>query len=288
VKVLYFSAGGFILHHKRLERGRFSMPHVPAAASQVVLDAASLAMLLDGVDLRAIKRAPRWEPARARKRAYKRHIAADLDTELILACAITPANRPEEEAAPELQADIARLPSRSEIGSLHIDRGYIGSSLVQDVLVRRGDVFCKPWVARNRGLFTKADFVINMRNRTIECPAGEIEHFQPGSVVEFDPDACGRCPQRARCTMASPDSGRTISIAEDEQLQHRLRKLIAAPKGRHALRERVAVEHRLAHLARKQGRRARYLGIRKNLFDVRRAAAIVNLETTNRQMSLAA
>ena len=69
VKVLFFSAGGFVVYYKRLERGRFCMPHVPEAASQVVLDAASLAMLLDGVDLRAIKRAPRWEPARARKRA---------------------------------------------------------------------------------------------------------------------------------------------------------------------------------------------------------------------------
>ena len=64
---------------------------------------------------------------------------------------------------------------------------------------------CKPWVARNHNLFIKADFVINMRHRTVECPAGEIEYFQPGSVVEFDPDACGRCPQRARCTMA-PDA----------------------------------------------------------------------------------
>jgi hypothetical protein len=45
------------------------MPHIPAAASQVVLDAASLAMLLDGVDLRAVTRRPRWEPARAKKRA---------------------------------------------------------------------------------------------------------------------------------------------------------------------------------------------------------------------------
>jgi len=51
---------------------------------------------------------------------------------------------------------------------------------------------------------------------------------------------------------------------------------------------RVAVEHGLAHLARKQGRRARYLGIRKNLFDVRRAAAVVNLETTNRRLPSAA
>jgi transposase len=69
VKVLFFSAGGFVVYYKRLERGRFCMPHVPEAASQVVLDAASLAMLLDGVDLSAVRRAPRWEPARARKRA---------------------------------------------------------------------------------------------------------------------------------------------------------------------------------------------------------------------------
>ena len=69
VKVLFFSAGGFVVYYKRLERGRFCMPHVPEAASQIVLDAGSLAMLLDGVDLRAVRRAPRWEPARARKRA---------------------------------------------------------------------------------------------------------------------------------------------------------------------------------------------------------------------------
>jgi len=219
---------------------------------------------------------------------YKRHIAADLDTDLILACAVTPANRPEEEAAPQLRDDIAHLPRRAEIGSLHIDRGYIGSSLVQDVLSRRGDVLCKPWVARNGKLFTKADFVINMRDRTIRCPAGEVESFEPGSVVEFDPESCRRCPHRSRCTMASPDAGRTVRISEDEQLQHRLRKLVSTPKGRQSLRERVAVEHRLAHLGRKQGRRARYLGVRKNLFDVRRAAAIVNLETTHRRMAAAA
>lgn len=219
---------------------------------------------------------------------YKRHVAADLDTKLILACAITPANRPEEEAAPQLRDDIARLPTRSEIGSLHIDRGYIGSSLVQDVLERRGEVLCKPWVARNGKLFAKTAFAINMRARTIRCPTGEVESFEPGSVVEFDPEACARCAQRTRCTMASLESGRTVRIAEDEQLQHRLRKLVAARGGRERLRERVVVEHRLAHLGRKQGRRARYLGARKNLFDLRRAAAIVNLETTHRAMPAAA
>ena len=127
-----------------------------------------------------VRRKSKSKSKSKRFNGYKRHIAADLDTELILACAITPANRPEEEATPDLQLDIARLPERSEIGSLHVDRGYIGSSLVKDVLARRGNVLCKPWVARNGNLFTKADFVINMRNRTIECPAGERSNtFSP-------------------------------------------------------------------------------------------------------------
>src|SRR5258706_727415 len=101
---------------------------------------------------------------------YKRHIAADLDTDLILACAITPANRPEEEAAPVLRDDIARLPNRNVIAELHVDRGYIGSSLVQDVLAARHEVICKPWVARNGKLFAKSDFHLDMRARTIRCP----------------------------------------------------------------------------------------------------------------------
>ena len=40
--------------------------------------------------------------------------------------------------------------------------------------------------------------------------------------------------------------------------------------GRAKLRERITVEHSLAHIGQWQGDRARYLGIRKNLFDLRR------------------
>ncbi|MGD0680200.1 MAG: IS5/IS1182 family transposase, partial [Polyangiaceae bacterium] len=68
-------------------------------------------------------------------------------------------------------------------------------------------------------------------------------------------------------------------------LQHRLRKLIASPSGRERLRERVKVEHVLAHLSRKQGRRARNLGILINVFDLRRHAAVVNLEAIHRRVS---
>ncbi len=212
---------------------------------------------------------------------YKRHIATDLDSDLILAGAITPANRPEEEAAPELRRDIEQL--GRGIDELNIDRGYIASPLVDEVLGTGGQVICKPWVARNGKSFAKGAFKINLRDRTITCPAGETEHIEFGSVVEFDPEACDHCHLRANCTAASPGTGRTVAISENERLQQKLRKLQKTPAGRAKLRERVAVEHRLAHVSRRQGRRARYRGVRKNLFDLRRACAIQNFETIQRK-----
>jgi hypothetical protein len=214
---------------------------------------------------------------------YKRHIALDLDTDLIVAGAITPANRPEEEAAPLLKADIDEMQRR--IGELHIDRGYIASTVVDAVIADGGEVICKPWVPRNGKLFTKADFKINMRDMTITCPAGELERIDLGADVEFDARTCARCALRPQCTTAAPDAGRTVTIANNERLQHRLRKLIATPRGRRRLRERVPVEHSLAHVGRRQSRRARYRGTRKNLFDLRRTAAVQNLETIDRRLA---
>lgn len=216
---------------------------------------------------------------------YKRHLGVDLDTQLVVACAITPANRPEEEAAPALKGDIDRL--ERAIGELFCDRGYIASPVINDMLADGGEVICKPWVPRNGDRFSKADFKINLRDRTITCPAGEVETIDLGADVEFNPEACDRCPLRAQCTSAAPGTGRTVTIADSEFLQQRLRKLIKTRAGRARLRERVAVEHSLAHLGRRQGRRARYRGLRKNLFDIRRTAAVQNLETVHRRLGVA-
>jgi hypothetical protein len=212
---------------------------------------------------------------------FKRHLAVDLDTTLVLACALAPANRPEEEAVPELTTDLEH--GGHQVDAVYIDRGYINSQLVTDVLNRRGEVVCRPWAARNGKLFAKTEFKINMRDRTITCPAGETERFTTGSTVEFEPEKCDACPLRARCTDSSLGHGRTVAIANNERLQQRLRKLAHTKPGRAQLRERVPVEHSLAHVGRRQGRRARYRGLRKNLFDLRRASAITNLETIQRR-----
>lgn len=217
---------------------------------------------------------------------YKRHLAIDLDTVLILAVAVLPANRPEEEAAPSLTADITT--QGLTIGSLYIDRGYINAPVVDEVLARRGAVICRPWLAHNGNHFGKRAFKLNMRDRTITCPAGEQQPIVLGAKVEFPAETCRTCPLRAKCTDAAPDRGRSVAIADNELLQHRLRKQAATSAGRQELRERVPVEHRQAHTCRRQGRHARYVGSRKNEFDLRRAAAISNFEVIQRRLETSA
>jgi transposase len=61
-KILFWDRGGSVVYYKRLERGRFRLPRVPADATSVTIDATELAMLLDGIDVIAVKRPRKWEP----------------------------------------------------------------------------------------------------------------------------------------------------------------------------------------------------------------------------------
>jgi hypothetical protein len=76
-----------------------------------------------------------------------------------------------------------------------------------------------------------------------------------------------------------------VSIHPDEQLLVELRERQKTPEGRAELRQRVSVEHSLAHIGQWQGERARYLGLRKNLFDLRRVAVVHNLHVLAHQQA---
>jgi transposase len=60
VKILFWSRGGFVLYYKRLERGVFRLPD--ASGTHLSLDSTALVMLLDGIDLRRVRRPPLWQP----------------------------------------------------------------------------------------------------------------------------------------------------------------------------------------------------------------------------------
>jgi hypothetical protein len=128
--------------------------------------------------------------------------------------------------------------------------------------------------------FAKTAFALDWDQQTIRCPNGVRQPFTPGGVVHFPAATCARCPLRGQCTTST--HGRSVSIHPDERLLHELRTRQQTPAGRAKLRERVAVEHSLAHVGHWQGPRARYRGARKNLFDLRRVAVVHNLHVLAR------
>ncbi len=86
--------------------------------------------------------------------------------------------------------------------------------------------------------------------------------------------------------VVADQQGRELTEVAEEALLIELRQDQQTPQGRTKLRERVAVEHTLAHIGHWQGRRARYRGLRKNLFDLRRCAVVHNLHVLARSQQL--
>lgn len=204
---------------------------------------------------------------------YKRHLALDVDSKLVLAGAVTPANRPEGEASRALFDDVLR--QRFTVEHLHIDRAYLVDDYVLAHRFWGTEVHAKAFALRNHGRFTKADFRFDFERQQITCPAGQSASFTLGRIARFAEAACGNCSLRDRCTTAS--GARSVAVHQEERMLIDLRDRQKTSDGRACLRRRTAVEHGLANLGRSQGRRARYVGVRKNLYDVRRHGAVVNL-----------
>src|SRR5947209_1929576 len=208
---------------------------------------------------------------------YKRHILRDLDTGLVRAVGLTAANAAEATVTEAIRADLTC--QQIELKELHIDRAYLSSSWVRE---RSADltVYCKAWPVRNGTRFLKTAFELDWERLLIRCPNHVELPFEPGGMVQFPAQTCAACPLRERCTTSV--RGRSVSIHPDEALLSELRQRQLTTVGKAKLRERVAVEHALAHIGRWQGRRARYRGLRKNLFDLRRTAVVHNLHVIAR------
>jgi Transposase DDE domain/Transposase domain (DUF772) len=260
-----------------------------AAAHQIqeqdtVVGADGIAGLRQGVarDRRISIQDPQMRHGRKTKSVridgYKRHVLCDLDTELVCAVGVTAANVAEAEVATQITADLQA--QDLTLGELDIDRAYLSSSLVTDRDPTL-QVFCKAFPVRNGPRFAKPAFTLDFDQGLLTCPNSVTVPFTPGARVQFPAAGCQACPLRAQCTTST--RGRSVQIHPDEALLVELRAAQQTPHGRAKLRERVKVEHTLAHVGRWQGRRARYLGQRKNLFDLRRVAVVHNLHVIARQ-----
>ena len=210
---------------------------------------------------------------------YKRHVLKDLELQMVRAVGVTPANAPEASVTPDIEEDLNS--QQVTIQELQIDRAYLTSHWVKQ-RTSTMTIVCKPWKVRNGKFFVprlaandKNAFVLDWEQHLIRCPNGVSLPFTQGSVVRFPKHECHICPKRSQCTQSK--HGRSVSIHPSESLLAELRERQTTQAGRAKLRERVSVEHTLAHIGQWQGDKARYLGLRKNLFDLRRMAIVHNL-----------
>jgi len=214
---------------------------------------------------------------------FKRHIATDIGSGIILAATVRPANEKEFMAEDDIRPDVERL---GQVTELHIDRGYLSGSWARELHEQGHPVLSKPWSGQS-DRFGKADFHFDFDAATATCPAGQtapIRRTKPERPARatFATATCRNCDRRSDCLSPKAHSGRCLTLHEAEPLLQTLRQIRKTPEGREKLRERVVVEHRLAHVCSRQGPRARYVGTRKNTFDMRRTAAVENLHGIQR------
>ena len=196
---------------------------------------------------------------RTRKRdGYKAHVAAEPETGLVTAVALTAANTPDADSIKDL---VAEEPPGAEIVA---DSAYASGAALETFDGLGHTPVVKPIVRKPHieDGFHRDDFDIDTKRRTVTCPAGHTSRIRPGGTAPFA-KWCNGCPLRARCTTS--EKGRTITV--DQYHDHR-----AANKARWAKEEtrntyrtyRPPVERTIAWLTRHNPRRVPYRGIIPN------------------------
>ena len=211
---------------------------------------------------------------------YKRHVMKALDDDVILGATVRPANEAEHLTLERL---LPTAEAHGRLAELYIDRGYLASPQIAALDAAGTVIRAKPWNSGNGDRYPKRAFAIDLAQQQVTCPAARVAPIRPGArTVHFPGAVCDACDQRAACVTCAAGRGRTIALHPQEALLQRLRAAMGSPEGRAILRIRTGVEHSLARLGRIQGPKARYKGVRKNTLDVRRCAAVANLERVAR------
>lgn len=209
-------------------------------------------------------------------RGFKRHIV--IANRIILGGAVVPANQPEARPTGRL-IDAAR--KHGEIAAALADRGYLPAPEVAELWRSGVELRSRAFRTGVDGLFGKELFKLQLKDGIAICPAGKLALISvKTNIAWFRETDCQECPLKAQCTTSRQ---RAVRLHENEAMLMELRAQQATRAGRLAYRERTAVEHRLARIDAIQGSKARYKGVRKNELDLRRAAAVANLQEIERQ-----
>ena len=170
---------------------------------------------------------------------------------------------------------------------VHIDRVIgdtaYGRPAVREAMEERGTAVLAPVpVPRNRGLYTKDEFTIDLQAQTCQCPAGHsgratFNQDRDLRGFRFQAKTCAACPLRAHCTTGQKQ-GRTVAIRPDEAAYRVLRAEQETGEWKAEYRVRPRVEHKIAEIVHHGMRQARSIGRAKTRLQALMTAAVVNLK----------
>lgn len=213
---------------------------------------------------------------------HKASVAVDLDSQLILAAEVLSGAAGDATGALAQVEQVEQSTGQAVAQSLG-DCAY-GSGETRQAFAAAGrELVAKvPQESDNQGLFPKRAFVLELEQNRVTCPGGQAttrftRDKEGGQTFHFG-RLCHSCPLQEHCTSAT--GGRTLQVHPQEALLQAARTAQQTAAGRALLRERVAVEHRLARLGQLGVGQARYRGRRKSRFQLLVLATLANLRWT--------
>ncbi len=205
------------------------------------------------------------------RNGYKAHLAVEPETGLVTACALTPGNRPDADAA------LGLLASEAVPVEVLGDTAYGSGKTRADLAAAGHRAVIKPIPLRAAvtGGFTREDFAVDYDANTVTCPAGHTVALTRTLKATFGA-RCRGCPLASRCTKAKDGRKMTLSLYDPELVA--ARRQAADPAFATSYRRwRPMVERSLAWLVAGSNRRLRYRGVERNNAWLHTRLAALNL-----------
>lgn len=215
---------------------------------------------------------------------HKLDVMTDEDSELVLGVEVRAGNAGDGEGAAPLLEKVTSLDG-IEVDTLLGDMAYSDGDVREAVEEAGANLVAKVPPVTNRGLFPKTDFVVDLANAKVTCPAGQTtgdvrpstDHKgRPAMTFQFAAATCAACPLRDACTTAK--GGRTIVVGPHHDRIEAARMAQSEPDTRALLRRRPKVERKIDHLQDLGMRKARFKGRRRTQLQALLAATVANFK----------
>jgi len=218
---------------------------------------------------------------------FKAHVSVTSESEFVTAVEVTAANVHDSEAAKEL------IEAQEQHG--FSPEAYVGDMAYSVAKLRHWTaeegsemVAAVPPATASNGCFSKDAFTVDLKEKTVTCPAGQItgrvaQQASGRPIFHFDGQVCAGCTQREACTRQKPEKmrrtgrGRSISLHALEAVLQHAREVQSTERVQRLLGYRPVVERRISHLTGRGLRQARYRGRAKVQFQALATALVVNL-----------